>query len=327
MSNSPRTFEDHPGARASVPVLLGIMGPAGGGKTYSALRLATGIQRVSGGDIGVIDTEASRALHYADYFRFRHMDFKAPFRSLDYLAAIRHFVDKGVKTIVVDSMTHEHSGAGGYLEYAESELDRMAGDNWGKRQACKLASFIKPSQERRAMIDGILQLKANVIFNFRAKEKVKPMKREGKTEIENIGFMPIGSSELVFEMTACCLLMPHAGGVPTWVSDVVGEKMMIKTARQFTDIFADPQPLSEDIGQKIAEWAQGKPAAPARDFSAEGDNAAGQGLEALKAWWDTVPKADRVPLKDKLAAWKKLAETPAPATESTTAQADAPFGD
>src|SRR5580698_6102572 len=107
-----RTFDDKPALRQSVPLLIGIMGPSGGGKTYSALRLATGIQEIAGGDIGVIDTEAKRALHYADFFKFQHLEFGAPFGSLDYLAAIRHFVDKGVKTIVVDSMTHEHSGVG-----------------------------------------------------------------------------------------------------------------------------------------------------------------------------------------------------------------------
>ena len=36
-------------------------------------------QRVCGGDIFVIDTEARRALHYADAFKFRHVPFGAPF--------------------------------------------------------------------------------------------------------------------------------------------------------------------------------------------------------------------------------------------------------
>ena len=122
MSAPTRSFDDKPAIREATPLLVGIMGPSGGGKTYSALRLATGIQRVSGGDIGFIDTEARRALHYAEKFKFRHLDFRAPFGPLDYLAAVEHFVNKGVKTIIVDSMSHEHEGPGGVLEMHDQEM-------------------------------------------------------------------------------------------------------------------------------------------------------------------------------------------------------------
>ena len=80
-----RVFEDRPATRERTPLLVGLVGPSGSGKTYSALRLATGFQRVTGGDIYFIDTEARRALHYADSFNFRHLPFGAPFGSLDYL--------------------------------------------------------------------------------------------------------------------------------------------------------------------------------------------------------------------------------------------------
>src|ERR1700749_2602141 len=115
----PRTFEDHEATRQKVPLLVGLMGPSGSGKTFSALRLATGIQQVSGGDIYFIDTEARRALPSADQFKFRHLEFNAPFGSLDYLAAIEHCVKAGAKVIVIDSMSHEHIGPGGYLQTQE----------------------------------------------------------------------------------------------------------------------------------------------------------------------------------------------------------------
>jgi ABC-type dipeptide/oligopeptide/nickel transport system ATPase subunit len=312
-----RSFEYNDAVRKSEPLKLGIMGPSGGGKTFSALRLATGIQRIVGGDIAVADTESGRALKYDSYFRFKHIPFTPPYRSLDYLTVAEHAVSKGAKIVIFDSATHEHAGIGGYLEFAEAELDRMAGQDWGKRQACKLASFIKPGQERRKMIDGLLALDVNMIFLFRAKEKVKPIKNDkGKTEIENIGFMPIGSAELVFEMDACCLLMPHAGGVPTWQSEETGEKMMIKNAKQFEEIFRDPQPLSETIGEQLAKWAAG----PVRteeivaEYTRIGDEKAKLGVEELKKWWSTVPAgAAKTALKDKLAEWKRVSEgVPAP---------------
>mgnify|MGYP003345991438 CR=1 FL=1 len=40
-----------------MPLLIGIMSPSGGGKTFSALRLATGMRRVYGGDIYGIDPQ------------------------------------------------------------------------------------------------------------------------------------------------------------------------------------------------------------------------------------------------------------------------------
>lgn len=262
----------------------------------SSLRLATGIQSVTGGDIGVIDTESGRALKYADYFKFNHVPFLPPYRSLDYLAVCEFAKNKGAKTIIVDSATHEHAGIGGYLEYADAELDRMAGDDWKRRQAMKLASFAKPATDRRKMIDGLLALGVNLIFNFRAKDKVKPMKNEqGKTEIEHLGFMPIGAPELVFEMDACCLLMPAAGGVPTWLSDEIGEKMMIKPAMQFETIFRERKPLDESIGKQLAEWAIGVAPSGSTKKPDLGPNAAivDQIKKALSTACKDVPKDEK----------------------------------
>jgi hypothetical protein len=129
---------------------------------------------VTGGEIYGIDTEARRMLHYAEQFKFRHIQFDAPFGSLDYLAAIRHCVAKGAKVIVIDSMSHEHIGPGGYLLTQEAEVQRMAGDDYAKRERVKMAGWIKPSNLRQQMITGILQLNVNFIFCFRAKEKTKP---------------------------------------------------------------------------------------------------------------------------------------------------------
>lgn len=92
-----RNFEDRPAVRERVPLLLGLVGPSGTGKTFSALRLATGIQRVTAGEIFYVDTEARRALHYADKFKFRHVDFKPPFGPLDYLTVIDHCVKASIR--------------------------------------------------------------------------------------------------------------------------------------------------------------------------------------------------------------------------------------
>lgn len=257
-----RSFEHKPATRERVPLLVGLMGPSGGGKTFSALRLATGIQRVSnGGPIFVIDTEARRALHYADRFDFQHVPFSPPFSPLDYLAAVEHCVKNGAGTVIIDSTSHEHEGPGGVLEMHDKLTDELAAKWKTSRDNANMAAWKEPKMQRRRLINTMLQFPCNFILCFRAKEKVKvaskKQRQAGEDAVTQLGFMPIAGEEFVFEMTVNCLLLPGAGGVPTWLSDELGEKMMIKLPEQFRDIFSKSQPLSEDIGAELAKWAAG----------------------------------------------------------------------
>jgi ABC-type dipeptide/oligopeptide/nickel transport system ATPase subunit len=318
MTIAARQFDAKPAVRESVPLLIGLMGPSGSGKTYSALRLATGIQSVTGGDIYVIDTEARRALHYADLFKFKHVQFDPPFSSLDYLAAIQQCVKQGAKVVIVDSMSHEHEGPGGYLATHDLEVDRMAGDDYAKRERVKIAGWIKPASLRRQLINGILQLNVSLISCFRAKEKIKPVK--GGQPVE-MGWMPIAGDEFMYEQTVNILLLPKSGGVPTWQSEQIGERLMMKLPKQFESIFAESKPLDENIGRDLAQWAKGgqssarliphaasetptPPVATPRqdgvgvtDRRAEIERglieAAKQGMAALQEEWKTLLPADQ----------------------------------
>ena len=255
-----RKFTDQPAVRERVPLLVGLTGPSGSGKTFSALRLATGMQRITGGEIFVIDSESRRALHYADKFTFRHVEFKAPFSPLDYLAAIEYCVSKSAGVLIVDSASHEHEGPGGVLEWHERELDRIAGMDEGRRNKMTFPAWAKPKAARRRLINSILQMGIDAIFCFRAKQKIKM--QTGKDPIE-LGWMPIAGDEFVYEMTLQCLLYPGSGGVPTWNPGPVGERAMTKLPEQFKATLAKIQPLSEDLGQQIAEWAAGDAKTPA----------------------------------------------------------------
>ena len=295
-----RQFTATPAVREQVPLLVGAMGPSGGGKTFSALRLATGIQSVVGGDIYGIDTEAGRMKHYADRFKFHHVPFAAPFGSRDYLEVLRWSVDQGAKTNIVDSMSHEHAGEGGYLDTHGKEIERMAGNDYAKRERVKMAGWIKPAGDRQALINGMLQLNANFVFCFRAKEKTKPKKGGG---IEEMGFMPIAGEEFLFEQTINFLLLPNAGGVPTWRTEQPGEKQMIKLPEQFRALFADSRPLDEDHGRALAAWAKGgavpQPVAPTLDPAVEsaGREAASRGTDELRAWFGGLSRPDQTAAK------------------------------
>jgi hypothetical protein len=267
-----RAFKANDAKREHVPLLIGLTGPSGGGKTYSALRLATGIQSVTGGDIYFIDTESRRALHYADQFKFKHVPFEAPFGSLDYLAALQFCVKQGGKVVIVDSMSHEHEGPGGMVDLHDQLLDRMAGDDRGKRERMQMLAWSEPKQKRRQLINGILQLNANFIFCFRAKNTSKPVKKNGRTEVEKLGFMPIAGEEFVFEQTLNALLLPAAGGIPTWHSEEMGERTMIKLPEQFKWLAERSAPLDEKVGAGLARWAAGKEKTKAKASIEQGED-------------------------------------------------------
>jgi ABC-type dipeptide/oligopeptide/nickel transport system ATPase subunit len=320
-----RAFEDRPAVREHMPLLIGLVGPSGTGKTYSALRLATGIQRVSGGDIFCVDTEARRSLHYAERFKFRHLAFGAPFASLDFLAAIEHCVKKGAKNIIVDSMSLEHEGPGGVLEEHALEQARLA-KAWGVSEAkANMPAWAEPKRKRRRMINALTQMSANFIFCFRAKEKLKIV--TGK-EPENRGFLPIAGEEFVYELTLKCLLLPGANGVPTWQSENVGERMMMKLPEQFrTDYFRKllANTLSEDTGEALAKWAAGAPTAKppdaeglVRQYEACSDPATYRVLEeARRTIWASAGKDAKGQLKTAAeGAAKRIEQATMPALES-----------
>lgn len=265
-----REFTVRPAVREQVPILVGLVGPSGSGKTYSALRLASGIQQVAGGDIFMIDTEARRALHYAGdgpgKFKFQHIDFGAPFGSLDYLDAIRQCAAAKAGVIVIDSMSHEHEGPGGLVDSHEQELTRMAGQDYGKRERMQMLAWQKPKAARRALLNGIVQLGVSCIMCFRAGEKTKPIKgQDGKIKPTDMGFTAIAGPEFVYEMTMSALLYPRSDGVPTWDSDLPGERVAMKLPGQFREMFTRGQPLSEAHGKMLAEWARGGAAPMARN--------------------------------------------------------------
>ncbi len=263
-----RKFVSSDARRADVPLLLALIGPSGSGKTFSAHRLAKGIQRVQPGSIHGIDTENKRMLELADRFKFKHVPFEPPFGSLDYLAALQHCVSEGARTVIIDSMSHEHEGAGGLLDaadqYVEEKIRRKVefkdlanADSYEADKArakLKISSFIKPKADRSKLINGILQLPCNVIMCFRAKERIEPV--AGKEPIK-LGWQPIGGEEFWYEMTARCLLLPGCIGTPEWDMGKLekGEKMAARRPEQFSRILQGQ--LSEDIGEAMARWALG----------------------------------------------------------------------
>jgi hypothetical protein len=289
------TVHAEPGAR---PLWIGLMGPSGGGKTFSAFRLAEGIKSVIGGKIEMIDTESGRGKHYAELFDYEYTAFPPPHGSLDYQAVIEHAVKVNKSSIIIiDSVSHEHEGDGGMMEYHEAELDRMAGDDWKKRDAMSMLAWVKPKAARRQLLRSMLAQGTSVVFIlcFRADESSKPVKKNGKTEVVHMGFMPIAGKGFVFECTVCALLMPSADGVPTWNPENVGEKMMKKLPEQFREMFGrlEGKPLSEEVGVELAKWSLGgSKSAATTPSSQEAPKSLAERTEAAKAFLRAAKSSD-----------------------------------
>lgn len=240
-------FVFKPAVREAVGLLIGLIGPSGSGKTFSAMRVAAGIVG-QGKRFAVIDTESRRALHYADKFSFDHCEICAPFRPDTYSEAIRAADKAGYGAIVVDSCSHEWAGEGGILDWQEEELTRMAGDDYRKREACKMASWIKPKMSHKQMVQRLLQVKAHLILCFRAEEKMKMEKdQNGKMQIIPIGWQPVCSKEMPYELTVSFLLHSEKPGI--------GEP--IKLQEQHKAIFPFGKLLDESAGKSVADWAKG----------------------------------------------------------------------
>lgn len=249
-----------PALRQNVNLLIGLAGGTGSGKTYTAMRLASGIA----GDkpFAVLDTESGRASHYADQFKFYVAELRPPFSPAAYTEAIKAAVGAGYGVIVVDSMSHEYAGEGGILDMQEAEFQRMGGND-----SVKMASWIKPKSLHKKMMQELLQVRAHLILCFRAEPKIEIIKENGKTKIvpkQSLigldGWLPVTEKNVPFELTVSLLFTADAPGIPK----------PIKLQEQHRSLFPLDKPITEESGRLIAVWASGGNAMTAApDESAE----------------------------------------------------------
>lgn len=294
------TFQFAPAKREQVSLLLALAGASGSGKTYSALRLAKGMAPT--GKIAFIDTEARRGLHYADDFDFIHADMRPPFAPVRFVEAIRAAEAAGAEVVVIDSFSMEYDGEGGIMDWA----DRLQSDGVKGPAAWK-----DPKAAHKKLMNALLQCRASIIFCLRADEKIEILRENGKTVVRPLGWMPICEKRFMFEMTASFTLTPDRPGIPHF-------DLPHKLQRQHRGMFTDQEPISEDSGRALAEWAAGGSPPPSDDKTAsewdiELGEAASKGTASLQAFWATIPKH----IKPELEAAKDRRHKP------TAAKADA----
>lgn len=263
-------FEFRPAVRENVGLMIALAAPSGAGKTLSAMKIAKGI--CCDEPFAVIDTEARRSLHYADMFRFDFVDLKPPFSPEAYSEVISAASDRGYKAIIIDSMSHEHDGEGGVLDWQERELRELVkraqdrGDNrkeWQLMESYNQLSWQAPKKAHKRMVNKFLQCRSHLIFCLRAEDKIEFKKDgDGKTKAvpkETLsgykGWIPICDKRFLFELTVSFILLPNKPGVP----------IPIKLQEQHKPFFDIDQPISEESGRRLTEWARGGQARPAAE--------------------------------------------------------------
>lgn len=238
------SFQFRPAVRENTPVIVGLAGPSKSGKTYSALRIAKGM--ANGGQIAMINTEGPRGHQYADKFKYIAAELMEPFSMKRYEEAIKAAAEINPAVLIVDSMSHAHEGIGGMLDQHETELDRLAGNDFQKRQKMTWTAWVKPKKDEADMIGAMLRMGCHLILCFRAKEKIKIVK--GKDPVD-LGWQPIASDRISFETLFTLTLPPHSQGTPDLaVSDL---------REPFDTLIPTGKQLDEALGQKIIEWATG----------------------------------------------------------------------
>lgn len=185
--------------REQAKLRLALEGPAGYGKTETALRVATYLAAAEGKRVAFVDTEHGSASLYSDRFDFDVVNLAPPFHPDRFVEAIVSAEATGEHgVVVVDSLSHAWSGEGGLLSLVDSiARTKYHGDS---HRAWKDAGEI---QQR--LTDSILRSGLHVIAAMRTKkdyvrETVTENGRE-RTKIRPAGMKTIQRDEFDYEFT------------------------------------------------------------------------------------------------------------------------------
>lgn len=245
-------FTFRPAKRQNTPLIIGLAGPTKSGKTYSALRLATGL--ANGGVIAMANAEGPRGHQYAEKFNYVACELVPPYRATNYIDMLKEVKALKPAALIIDSVSHMHDGPGGTLEWHEEELDRMVGSDQKRREKSTFAAWVKPKAAENQFIYAMLEAECPVILCMRAKEKIRLV--SGKPP-QDLGWQPIVGERVAFETIFTLMLPPHSKGVPD---------LSISDMREpFDTMIPEGQPIDEKLGRKLSEWARGGESRPLDD--------------------------------------------------------------
>lgn len=162
--------------KAAAKLRAAIFGPSGAGKTFTSLRVATGL----GGRIAVIDTERGSASKYSDRFTFDVLELED--QSIQgYVDAIQLAADAGYEVLVIDSLSH------GWQTLLE-EVEKLAkakyrGNTW--------SAWSEGTPIQRKLVKAILSFPGHVLATMRSKTEWTTVDDgRGKKSPQRVGLAP-----------------------------------------------------------------------------------------------------------------------------------------
>ena len=217
--------------KSAAKLRLGLVGPAGSGKTMTALRIAAGL----GGPVAVIDTERGSASLYAGE---RGLDFDVI--ELDtygverFIDAIKAAADGGYATLVIDSLSHAWSGKGGILEFVDNAGKRnQGGGNFG--------AWRDATPRHNSLVDAILGAPLHIICTLRSKVEYVVENVGGRNQVRKVGLQPVQRDGLEYEFTV--------------VGDVTQDHDLVVTKTRAAFLKdAVIREAGEDLGRQLAAW-------------------------------------------------------------------------
>lgn len=175
-----------PATKKSSKARVALIGPAGSGKTYSALAIASTLST----RVGVLDTERGSASKYSDLFPFLVLE-PEDFSPATYIQGIVDAYRAEVGCLVIDSLSHAWMGKGGALEMA---------DNATKRAGNTFSAWREVTPVHNRLVDTILRAPMHVIVTMRSKtEWVIEENERGKKVPRKVGMAPIQRDGLEYE--------------------------------------------------------------------------------------------------------------------------------
>lgn len=226
--------------KAQAKLRLGLIGPAGSGKTMTALRVAHGL----GGKVAVIDTERGSASLYAGErgLGFDVLELET-YEAHNFIEAIAVAEAAGYEVLIIDSLSHAWAGKGGILEFVDKAAKRSGGGSFsGWRDATPL---------HNQLVDAILGAKMHIICTLRSKVEHVIEQVNGKTQVRKVGLQPVQRDGLEYEFTV--------------VGDVNQDHELIVTKTRAAFLKdAILREAGEDLGKQLRTWLNsGEAPAPA----------------------------------------------------------------
>ena len=223
--------------KAQAKLRAAIFGPSGAGKTFTSLRVATGL----GGRVAVIDTERGSASKYSDRFEFDVLELDD--QSIDgYVEAIRLAGQEGYDVLIIDSLSHA-------WQTLLEEVEKLAkakyrGNTW--------SAWSEGTPMQRKLVGAILDFPGHVLATMRSKTEWTTVDNNGKKTPQRVGLAPEQGKGVEYEFDLLVeISTEHIANV---IKDRTGK---------FQDKLLDKP--GEEFGKQLAAWlAEGVPTKPTK---------------------------------------------------------------